>query len=195
MCWSSRSAEQEVVAGDRVGRRDASAAADRGDQPRHRCIRSGPRGARRVVVEVRVGPAAGLGEALGEGRVDRQAGAVGRAIRPGAAVRTVRHRPTSPSPGRRSRRRTASPGARPRRGSSAARPSSARRPRGRRPPPRRASSAGRGRCPSACRPSARRGGSGPCSPTPSPAGRPSAGATSGATASDGFALQPRRPRR
>ena len=52
------------------------------------------------------------------------------------------------------RRQTASPAARQRRGSSEAPRSWPPRPRGRRPPPRPASSAGRGRCPSACRPSA-----------------------------------------
>ena len=57
----------------------------------------------------------------------------------------------------------------------------ARRPRGRRPPPRPPSSAGRERRASACRPSATRGGSGPSCPTPSTAARRRAGATSGAT--------------
>ncbi len=116
-------------------------------------------------------------------------GSIGRPARSGARSTTARRPPHDPgrtrprrARGRRSRRRTASPGARPHRGSSAARRSSARRPRGRRRPPRRRSSGGRGRCPSACRPSARRGGSGPCSPRPWRAGRPSAGATSGATA-------------
>ena len=83
----------------------------------------------------------------------------------GAVARRRAPRPC-PAPPRppRSRRGTASPGARRRPGSSAGRPSSGPRPRGRRPPPRRASSAGRARSPSACPPSARRGGSGPSIP-------------------------------
>ena len=194
-------AEQEVVAGDRVGRRDGPRAADRRDALRRARSSLHPVGAwraRRLVIEMLVGLAARLGEALGEGRVERQAGPVRRPVDAGGprpAGRAVRDRTSPPSPHRRSRRRTASPGARRRRGSSAARRSSARRPRGRRRPPRRRSSAGRGRCPSACRPSATPGGSGPCSPRPWRAGRPSAGARPGASPATGRrgAARPRRP--
>jgi hypothetical protein len=60
----------------------------------------------------------------------------------------------SPCPTPRSRRGRACPGAPLRQGSFAALPSSARRPRGRRQPPRRRHRRDRGRCPWACRPSA-----------------------------------------
>ena len=88
------------------------------------------------------------------------------------------------------RRRTACPGARRRRGSSAGRPSSARRPRGRRPPPRRRSSGGRGRSPWACRPSARRGGSDPSTPTPTTSRSSEQLEPGWSEPSDGSALQP-----
>ena len=136
-------AEQQVVLGDRVRRRDLPGATDRRDESRgrrHRCIRSG-RGARRspwsrcvvgAAREPRRGGRRGSGRA--GGRCDRvRDPALGRA----SARRTI-ERPRLPGPARlRSRRRTACAGDRPRRGSSAARPSSASRPRGRRLPPRR----------------------------------------------------------
>ena len=171
--------EEDVVAGDRVGCGDGPLAADRRDarlRSSLHLLRAGRSG--RVVVDVGVGLPAGLG------RRSARAGSVGRPARSGARSGGRSGRGPTPPP-RPTRRRTASPAARPRRGSSGARRSSARRPRGRRRPPRRPSSGGRGRCPSACRPSARRGGSGPCCPTPWRAGRPSAGATSGATAATG----------
>ena len=81
MCWSRRSAEEDVVAGDRVGRRDRPRAADGRDAVRSPSSLHllGARGAGRVVVEVGVGLAAGLGEALGERGIGREAGPVGRA--------------------------------------------------------------------------------------------------------------------
>ena len=68
MCWSSRSAEQDVVAGDRrpgpgpsASRRRPGRARSRG----HRCILSGTRRATGVMVEMGVRLAARLGQAVG----------------------------------------------------------------------------------------------------------------------------------
>ena len=193
--------EQQVVLGDRVGRRYLPGATHRRDEvPRgaHRSIRSG-RGARRSPwSRCVVGAGASLGEAVGQGRVGRQAAAIGSAIRRSVGRRLVgRSEPARPPPGparRRSRPRTACAGDRPRPGSSAGRPSSASRPRGRRLPPRRRPWADRGRCPWACRPSATPGGSGPCCPTLATAGRPTAGARSGARPSTARRRAGRLPR-
>ena len=186
-------AEQDVVAGDRVRGRHRPRAADGRDAFGHRCILSG-RGARRASwsrwASAWRRASARRSDSPGSGGSPARSGARsgGRADPESACARSRsrrwrRSRPARPRP---TRRRTASPAARPRRGSSAGRPSSARRPRGRRPPPRPAV-IGRPRT-IALRladHAARRGGSGPCSPTPWPAGRPIAGATSGARRATG----------
>ena len=158
--------EQQVVAGDGVRLRDRPRSTDRRDaRGRHRCMRSG-RGARGASWSR-------CSSACRRASASRSAsdGSIGQAGRPGA--RSTR----GPARGPASVARVAEPTppvsptngmplaldrveAHPQRGRLLRR-----RPRGRRRPPRRASSAARGRWPSACRPAATRGGSGPCCPT------------------------------
>ena len=100
MCWSSRSAEQDVVAGDgsgagtvrvppTAGTRSVIAASCRARRPRS------------VVVEVRVRLAARLGQALGEARVGRKAGAIRRSIGTAVGVgrRAIRRSALAAAPG------------------------------------------------------------------------------------------------
>ena len=93
MCCSRRSAEQDVVAGDRVGRRDGPRAADRRDERLgHRCIFSG-RGARGASWS-RCASARRRASASRSAR----AGSVGRPDRSGARSGPDRRRRRRPDP-------------------------------------------------------------------------------------------------